>query len=44
MSGLTVSFSGSVSGFELGSGFFYSEAVIVHIDEHCLGVEELYGL
>ena len=44
MSGLTVSFSGSVSGFELDSGFLYSEAVIIHIDEVCLELEEFYDL
>ena len=44
MSGLTVSFSGSVSRFELDSSFLYFEAVIVHIDEVCLGLEELYDL
>ena len=33
MSGLTVSFSGSVLRFELNLGFFYFEAVIVRIDE-----------
>ena len=44
MSGLTVSFSGSVSRFELDSSFLYFEAVIVHIDEVCLEVREFYGL
>jgi len=44
MLGLTVFFSGSVSRFELNSSFFYSEAVIVRIDEVCLGVGEFYGL
>ena len=44
MSGLAVFFSGSVSGFELDSGFLYSKAVIVRIDEGYLGLEELYGL
>ena len=44
MSGLAVSFSESVSEFELDSGFFYFEAVIVRIDEVCLGLEEFYGL
>ena len=44
MSGLTVSFSKSVSRCELDSGFFYSEAVIVHIDEVCLGLGEFYDL
>ena len=42
--GLAVSFSGSVSRFELDSGFFYSEAVIVRINEVCLGLGEFYGL
>ena len=44
MVGLTVSFSGSVFRFELDSGFLYSEAVIVRIDEVCLGLKEFYGL
>ena len=44
MSGLAVFFSGSVSRFELSSGFFYSEAVIVRIDEICLGLGEFYDL
>ena len=38
MSGLTVFFSEFVSGFELDSDFLYSEALIVHIDEVCLGL------
>ena len=44
MSGLTVLFSGSVSGIELDSSFLYSEAVIVRIDEVCLGLRENYDL
>ena len=40
MVGLAVSFSGSVSRFELDSSFLYSEVVIVHIDEVCLGIGE----
>ena len=44
MSGLTVFFSGFVSIFELDSDFHYSEAVIDHIHEVCLGVGEFYGL
>ena len=44
MSGLAVSFSGSVSRFELDLGFLYTEAVIVRIDEVYLALGELYGL
>jgi len=44
MSNLTVSFSGSVFRFDLNSGFLYSEAVIVRIDEVCLGLGEFYCL
>jgi len=44
MAGLTVSFSRSVSRFELDSDFLYSEEVIVRIDEVCLGIGEFYGL
>jgi len=44
MSGLAVSFSESVSKFELDSGFFYSEAVISRIDELCLELGEFYSL
>jgi len=44
MSSLTVSFSGSVSKFELDLGFFYYEAVIVRINEVYLGLGEFYGL
>ena len=44
MSGLAVSFSGYVSRFELDSGFLYSEAVIVRIDEIYLVLGEFYGL
>ena len=44
MSSLTVFFSGSVSRFELDSGFLYSEEVIVRIDEVCLGLGDFYGL
>ena len=43
MSGLTV-FFGFVSRFELDSDFLYSEAVIVRIDEVCLGLGEFYIL
>ena len=44
MTGLAVFFSGSIFRFELNSGFLYSEAVIVRIDEVYLGLRELYGL
>ena len=44
MAGVTFLFSESVSGFELDLCFLYSEAVIVHIDEVCLGLEKFYGL
>jgi len=44
MSDLAVSFSRSVFRFELDSGFLYSEAVIIRIDEVCLELEEFYGL
>ena len=44
MSGLPVSFSESVSGFELDSGFLYSEVVIVRIAEVRLELEEFYDL
>jgi len=44
MSGLAVFFSESVSRFELDLGFFYSEAVIVYINEVCLGLGKCYGL
>jgi len=44
MSGLVVFFSGSISGFELDSGFLYSEMVIVQIDEVCLGLGKFYDL
>ena len=44
MAGLTVSFSGSVSRFELNLSFLYSETVIVRIDEVCLELGEFYGL
>jgi len=44
MAGLTVFFSGSVFRFELDSGFLYSEAVIVYINEVYLGLGEFYGL
>ena len=43
MAVLTV-FLGSIFIFKLDLSFLYSETVIVHIDEHCLGLEELYGL
>ena len=36
MAGVVVFFSRSVSRFELDSGFFYSEAVIVRINEVCI--------
>ena len=38
MAGQTVSFPGSVFIFELDLGFLYSKAVIVRIDEICLGL------
>ena len=44
MAGLTVSFSESVSRFDLNLGFLYSEAVIVRIDEICLRLGEFYDL
>ena len=44
MSGLAVSFSESVSGFELDSTFLYSEVVIVRIVEVRLELEEFYDL
>ena len=44
MEGLAVSFSGFVCRIELDSDFFYSEAVIIRIDEVCLGLGESYGL
>jgi len=44
MMDLAVSFSGFVSRFELDSAFLYSEAVIVRIDEVCLGLGEFYDL
>ena len=44
MSGLAVSFFGFVFRFDLDSGFLISEAVIVCIDEVCLGIGEFYGL
>jgi len=36
VSGLTVSFFGSVFSFELDSSFLFSEAVIIRIDEVCI--------
>ena len=44
MAGWVVFFSGLSSKFELDSAFFYSEAVIVHIDKVCLELGEFYGL
>ena len=44
ISGLIVFFSGFVSRFKLDSGFLYSEAVIVHINEVCSEVGEFYDL
>jgi len=44
MSGLAVSFSGSLFRFELDSGFLYSEAVIVRLNKVCLELGEFYGL
>ena len=44
MAGLAVSFSRSVSRFELDSGFLYSEAVIVRIGEVYLRLGEFYDL
>jgi len=44
MSGITVSFSGFVSRFDLDSSFLYSEALIVRIDEICLELGEFYDL
>jgi len=40
MAGLAV-FFGYISRFELDLGFFYCEAVIVFIDEVCLGLEKV---
>jgi len=42
VTGLTVSFSGSVFRFELI--FLYSEAMIVRIDKDCSELEEFYDL
>jgi len=42
--GLIVSFSGSIFSLELDSSFLFSEAVIVHINEVCIRLRELYGL
>ena len=44
MASLTVFFSRSVSRFELDSNFLYFKAVIVRIDEVCLGLGEFYDL
>ena len=44
MSDLTIFFSGSIFRFKLDSGFLYSEAVIVRIDEICLELGEFYGI
>ena len=44
MSGLIVSFSGSVFSLELNLNFLSSEAVIVRIDEVCIGLKDFYGL
>jgi len=46
VSGLTVSFCGKdlFSIFELDSSFLSFEAVIVRIDEICIGLGEFYGL
>jgi len=41
--GLAISFSGSVSSFELDSSFF-PEAVIARINGVCIGLGESYGL
>ena len=44
ISGLAVSFSRSVSSFELDSSFLSSETMIVCIDEVCIRLGESYGL
>jgi len=44
MSGLAVSFSGSILGFELDSDFLYSEIVIIRYDEVCLEQGKFYDL
>jgi len=44
ISGLTVSFFGSDSSFELDSSFLSSEAVIVRIDGVCIELRESYDL
>ena len=44
MMGLAVSFFRFIFRFELDSSFLYSEAVIVCIDEVCLGLGEFYDL
>jgi len=44
VSGLTVFFSRSVFSFELDSSFLFSEAVIIHIDEVCIGLGDFYDL
>ena len=42
MASLAIFFSGSVSRFEMDSGFLYFEAVIIRIDEVCLELGEFY--
>ena len=44
MMDLALCFSGFVFRFELDLGFFYFEAVIVHIDEIYLDLGEFYDL
>jgi len=44
VSALTVIFSGYIFNFELDSSFLSSEALIVHIDEVCIGLGEFYDL
>jgi len=44
ISGLIIFFSTSVSSFELNSSFLSSRAMIVGIDEVCIGLGESYGL
>jgi len=44
ISGLAVSFSGSVSSFEVDSSFLSSGTMIVRIFGVCIGLGESYGL
>ena len=44
MADLVIFFSGSIFRFELDSDFLYFEAIIVRIDELCLGLGEFSGI